>query len=111
MFKNNLLSTILTIVLIALVILVLPIMTIITAYINSEALKGFHFSFLIVILLAYSFILLFRTKLFFLPMISFLDVAILWFMFYSMSQGNLYMVPSVSLVLTVSGFNIVMNIP
>ncbi len=111
MIKNNLLTTIISIALICITILTLPTLSFITAYVNPEALKWFHFSFLIIILLAYVFILLFRSKRFYLPMISFIGVSIIWFIYYTVSQGNTYIIPSFSLVATISVINIGLCIP
>ena len=111
MIENNKITKIISIALISIVVLALPIMTTITSYINPEALKGFHFSFLFLILLAYIFILLFRTKLFFLPMISFIGVASIWFVFYSITQGITNIIPSFAFVITISVINIAINIP
>ena len=111
MFKNNLFTTILQIVLISIIILTLPILSFITTYINPRALKMFHFSFLIVILLSYIFLCLFKGKKFFLPMIAFIIVSIIWFIFYGLTQGIEAIIPSFSFVLVLTVINIGLVIP
>jgi hypothetical protein len=110
MFKNNLFSVMTTIILIALITLLLPILSFMTAYVNSDTLKAFHYSFLIVILLAYNFVVLFRVKRFYLMMISFTVVAFIWFTLFGVSQGITTIIPSFSFVLTISIINLLFGI-
>ena len=111
MLENNLFTKIFTVVILSVTILTLPVLSYITAYVNPEALNAFHYGFLIAILAEFIFMLIFRSKRFYLPTISLIIISIIWFILYTVSQGINVIVPSFSFVLIFSIISLVISIP